>query len=149
MPANPNYSVPIEQGGPFVLRPADPGAGASLSQLTVGHFRWEFHLLAFTLTTDANAANRRVTIQLSDVTGTFMSWDLNAQQTASLVREYWLQPGEGNAVTGIDGNLYGFYPRNLLLKPDVTLKILIQNIQVGDEITSAFFTGRRWVERSV
>ncbi len=149
MPQLQPYSVPIEQGAPFVLDVANPSAGADLTQLVPNHVRWEFHTMRFTFTTDANTANRRVTYQLDDTTGTFVSYEMGGEQTDTLARTYFLTPSDLQTLNTIGGNLYGFFPRNLLLLPGMTFRILIQNIQVGDQIADFRAYGRRWVERSV
>lgn len=144
-----NYSVPLEQGAPFVLRPADPIAGASLPILVPNHLRWEFHYIRFLLANDGNAAVRRVTFRVDDPAGNFITWDTDITLAASLTFLYILVPGASNAITTIDGNRFGFFPENILLLPNMTLTILIQNIQAGDQISGILLYGRQWAERSV
>jgi len=146
---NPNYSVPLEQGAPFVLRPADPGAGNDLAILVPNHVRWLIHYLTFTLTTAVGGAVRRPTFRVDDVTGNFISFEANATQAAAIARVWAFTPQPAPTGTTIGGNLYASMPENILLLPNMTLTMLIQTIAAGDTITNARLYGRRWIERSV
>ena len=144
-----NYSVPLEQGAPFVLRPADPIVGASFSILVPNHVRWELLYVQFQLITAPAGGARMVIFQLDDATGAFLIWEQNATQAASMGLSYHFVPGDGNAAATIGQRRYGVFPRNLILLPNTTIHFAIDAINPSDVVSNVFIHARRWAERNV
>jgi len=144
----PSYSVPLEQGAPFVLRPANPAAGASLTIPVPAHARWRFEHVRFTLATAVGGAVRTPTFRANDATGVFAQLEPNGTQAASLTRTWHFMAQESFIIFTSGANIYTPMPPRFVLLPGMDLQILIQTIQAGDQISDVLTYGRQWAERS-
>lgn len=86
-------SSPIRSSidGPGVLRSitgTDPAANVEISETVPTNARWRVHAIRFTLVTDANAANREVSLTLDDGTLVYCRVPSRATQAASLTFAY-------------------------------------------------------------
>ncbi len=144
-----NYSVPLEQGAPFVLRAPNPDVGASFSILVPNHVRWQLLYVQFQLITNPAGGVRRINFELDDATGPFLLWQQDSTQMASTGILYHFVPGDGNGVTSIGSSKYGVFPRNLILLPNTTISFTVDAINPADTLSAIVIHARRWAERSV
>lgn len=120
--------------GPGTLRTiagTDPAANTSISETVPTGARWRLHSMAFSLVTDANAANREVSITFDDGATAYMVAASGVNQAASLTRRYSAAKGgiRGAAATAAEITI---------ALPDVWLpaghriRTVTTNIQAGD-----------------
>lgn len=147
----PSYSVPLEHGAPYEFACTSPGAGSNfaLPAAEIIHQRILLQHLRFILTTDANAANRRVVIYYYDGTSYEPKLAMNSVQTAGLSLTYFLRPAEGNEITFVTPDMYGPLFHDMLLEGPVRrFGITIVDKQVGDQLSHIHLFGRCWAQRS-
>lgn len=144
-----NYSVPLEQGAPFVERLTDPAGGANLLFVIPNHLRIQLESIRLTFATDATAVTRRFNIRFFDATGIITQKEWTVSQAATLTRFYHAVPQDVIDSTLVGNNLYGPLGYNGVMLPNQRLEITFNTIQAGDAITDAILSGKRWVERNV
>jgi hypothetical protein len=149
MSLTPSYSVPLSQGSMIIERPATPAPGAGFYLVVPNHTRWLIQTVMFSLTTDANVANRRPTPQWYDTTGLWFQQEPNGTQAASLTRYWFFRPDNGIAVTTIAGNIYASLPPPFVMLPNHRIQFTIADIQAGDQVDNIRVLLYRWVERNV
>jgi hypothetical protein len=120
----------------FPFTPDSPAAGAGFVFGADGRGARRLLSLVFTLTTDANAANRLVTVEYVGRNNlTYAVAEVTATQAASLTNRYVFAIGYGtdSFAAGTDG--LAPLP-SLFLMPGDQLKIIVANIQVGDQLSA-------------
>jgi hypothetical protein len=127
-----------------VVAPATPAAGAGFVY-TVSQY-WEVSdSLAFRLVTDANAANRQVTVNVNDGGGVLLaSFSAAAVQTAGLTRDYVFLPNL-NAPSGPTVGIYYNPWYQGLLQPGFNITCTVGAVQVGDQISRIRLNQERFV----
>lgn len=123
------YQKPID--------PANPAAGATYTKTVPGDAWERLVLCAFQLTTDANAANRIVTVEYTTGNGTTYAADgsgvlVTASTTA---QQFYGSSQRGNSEWQTPGPIFfplwgGFLP------PSSKIKFNVTNIQVGDQLAN-------------
>jgi hypothetical protein len=118
---------------PFL--PPAPGANTNLTVTIDGQGMRRLSSLVFTLTTDANAANRYATVEYVTPAGrTYAVAAVTAVQAASLTNRYVGSLGYG--VSSFNTGTDGFFPLPpVFLYPGDSLKILVASKQAGDTLT--------------
>lgn len=114
----------------------DPAAGADLSWRSPEDTRLLLHSVFLTLTTDANVANRRVTVQGCHGSTAFTQAPAPGHQVASETIYYRFAP----CILGIDESddlsyMWAPISEHLYLEPDHYLQTNVINIQAGDQIS--------------
>jgi len=129
-------TIPLIWGTNYIDDYADPAAGADKVIATPNNARARLLVLSFTLTTDANAANRHVHIQHYDGAKTIELGAAGAFVTASSVCNFTAAPALSNNVTYVGtfqsfgiADIANFYEGH-------ELHIHVINIQVGDQISA-------------
>lgn len=115
----------------------DPAAGANLDIGPGTNETWIVHSVSLRLTTDANAADRRVHLRVRDSTSEVVQEFFGSvNQTASLTRDYIFQP-LGFIATEEDNNiiLVPMSPKIVVARLS-DLETDIVNIQVGDQLSN-------------
>jgi hypothetical protein len=119
----------------------EPGAGASYTYTVRPWDRMRLVFAVFTIATDANAANRYITIEYPGGDGTSVLADgasvvLTANTTAQrFVGSYRRGPAEWNTNTDV------FFPLSgLWLEVGRTVVINVANVQVGDQLSKIRLT---------
>lgn len=107
---------------------------------------WEISdSLAFRLVTDANAANRQVTVNVNDGGGILLaSFSAAAVQTASLTRDYVFLPNY-SAPSGPVGGIYNTPWYEGLLQPDFSIVLTVGAKQAGDQVSNIRLNQQRFV----
>lgn len=97
---------------------------------------WLIRALTFLLTTDANAANRAVMLNITAGQTTYRTLSAIAVQAASLARTYSGSEG-ANIVAAIGTLIPIVFPTDGVWLPvGHTLTVSIENVQAGDQITA-------------
>lgn len=136
--------VSFDLGFQSIVRGADPGAGNSFSLTLDSRWRWRLVSAVFTLTCDANAANRAVTIQnLGAGTDVVMESGIDAVVTANATQKFaaW----QGLSAWNHAANTDWFFPVfPMLMDGGTVFKINVGAIQVGDTLTLIRFVFDRY-----
>lgn len=127
-----------------VVAPKSPAAGGGFTY-TVERY-WEVSdSLAFRLVTDANAANRQVTVNVLDGGGVLLaSFAAAAVQTAALTRDYVFLPNI-NTSSGPTNAIYYNPWYEGLLQPQFEIVVAIGAVQVGDQLSRIRLNQERFV----
>lgn len=138
--------IPPAQGYLFT---ASAGAGTPGNEHSISvpaRNRWRLHSIALSLTTDANAANRRVHIIIRRAPSDYLIYPTNTDQTAGLSWAYYFAPHLGNLQTALGTVLtFGIGPPWVLAAGD-TILTQTTNIQAGDQYTALIVKGESWIE---
>lgn len=120
---------------------AAPAAGASYTLTLERYNWWRLVFCTFTLTTDANAANRYVTVEYPGGDGVSVLADAAAViVTASTTNQRYV--GSLNrGVSEWNANADVLFPLSgIMLEAGRTVKINVANIQVGDQLSKIRLT---------
>ena len=138
-----------------LIRGTAPAAGSSFTTTVSGFFRSRLIGAVFALTTDANAANRYVTVEcLQDDNTPFLLGAGAVTVTANTTAQRFagsMYTGSGSWNTGTDV-MFPLLP--LWIMEGQTLKINVASIQVGDTLTNIrllfdrFPTAAHWFDAS-
>lgn len=135
---------------PLLYPGTTPAAGANFTWTTVNRTITELIAFRFTFTTDANVANRNITISLTNSGTTFLTLPCQNTITASLARAYNFYQGCPVYGTLIQGTTeQNALPERLLLTGPCTLIITVANIQAGDQLDNILITTNRWVNTTL
>jgi hypothetical protein len=129
---------------PSIVGFPTPAAGAAMDLVGVG---WGMHELLgvyFTLTTDANVADRYVRVSHYNIGGSGGVWQAFAKQTAGLAIPYVFS--RGVVTPGINGAYRDAPLGRVGFLPADTLRIAVSGIQVGDTLTLGRVVGRMFWE---
>lgn len=134
----------LGRGFQSVVRGANPAAGAGFSLTIDPRWRWRLLSAVFTLTTDANAANRYVTVEYQESDGvTFMADGAAVVVTASSTQRFVGQVDRG--VGEWAANTDVFFPLTpVYLDGGTLVKITVGGIQVTDTLTGIRFVFNRF-----
>lgn len=128
-----------------VLRVTNPAAGAGLTYTNDGSY-WELlDSLSFQLVSDANAANRQVTVTIRDGSGTaLVTLPAASVQAASLTYQYTFSRDFStfNTVVGLANTAP--LPA-IFLQPMFTVVVTVGTVQVGDQISNVRLYAERFV----
>lgn len=146
-PNTEGFLLPFSHGVGYQdwIRPANPGANTNLS-VPVSSNNW-LRVLACvaTITTDANAANRFVSLDFVNAQGvTFCRNGGGFVETATnngVVYTWSAQRTDSTKATGTPA-LLPVFP--MFLAPGCTVQLTVDNKQAGDTITSAILTVERF-----
>jgi hypothetical protein len=109
-----------------------PAAGVNWTLRPSGGGTWRVVSLVARLVTDANVANRRVTLSAGDGERTWWQQTSSADQAASLTTDYAAYAG-ATAGGSVPGTLTVPLPTTgLLLRSGHRLTVAVTNIQAGD-----------------
>lgn len=81
---------------------SNPAANTEWSETVPTGKLWRILAIRATLVTDANAANRRVGVTITDGTNTVFKSNDESTQAASLTHSYNIAPQEGHAVADVE-----------------------------------------------
>ena len=127
------------------LAVANPGAGNNLTIAPSTAIRIELISLSFLLTCDANAANRLVTLTLSNGSIIVPFSATPGFQTANEAITYYFSQGMVNSDASASiQSIFAPLPRHLYFDPGDSLITDIFNIQVGDAITNVVYRFKYW-----
>jgi hypothetical protein len=118
--------------GLSVVTGTDPAANTEVSETVPANGRWRVLAMRVSLVTDATVANREVSLQFDDGTTAFFAAAANANQAASLTRQYSVgTAGErGAAATATDILIPA--PSDVVLLAGHRVRTSTTNRQAGD-----------------
>lgn len=123
------------RGWPEVVRGAQPAAGTSFSLTIAGALAARLLSLSYRLVTDANAANRAVTIDYDDGNGgLFAREGAGVVQLAATTQDYAGQYRRAVAEWAANTLVFHPVPQGVLLQGQ-KLQINVSNIQAGDQLS--------------
>lgn len=129
------------------LEPPDPAAGAGYTFGVPANSRVQIIGVSFTLTTDANAANRLPYCEGYDGALTFLGSSFNSPVVAnSVVRAHFSIHGGGQQASGTYNFAMIALADHLYLRINDTLRINVVSIQAGDTITDIAIRYKQWVQ---
>lgn len=138
---------PFQEGLAFqdTLLPADPAAGANLS-IVVGGENWIRVLSAIaTISTDANAANRFVSLDYISARGTtYVRNAAGLVVTANTTNQVFVWSEQRTDAQWATNTPVLVPVSSIFLPPGDTIRITLDSIQVGDTIKSASFVIERF-----
>ncbi len=127
------YGVGLGQQFPF--KGIDPAAGANFSLSPDGRFLRRFLSLIFTLTTDNNAANRYVTVEIQGKDGNAVTVNAAAVTvSASSTQRFVFAAHRGVAEWATNTDILAPIEPSLIFPGD-TLAIVVASKQAGDTLT--------------
>lgn len=122
-----------------------PAAGAGLSMSPVSRARSELIALSFKLTTDANAADRQVILEVS--TGVF-----KVRIAASLVLQpaseeyrYIMGIGQTSSTAAVNDQVVIGFPPEILVGHTWCWNLEVLNIQATDQMGDVYIHEKYWV----
>lgn len=126
----------IGTGEPTVLVGTDPAVNTEISQTVPAGFVWRLVAIRFSLQTDANVANRSVSLNIDDGTANIpIALPASAVQAASLGVFYQgVANGVTAAVVGIQQ--IGLPPGGVLMLPGWRVRTVTSLIQAGDNYSA-------------
>lgn len=113
-----------------------PAAGAEFTITPDKAALWRILSLRFVLTTDANVANRQVTLVADDGTTTFFQTGAVLNHAAGTALIYTTFEGAGVATTGFGTEHLPFPVPGVVLEQGFRLRSLTTAIQVGDQFSA-------------
>ena len=116
-----------------VVPQAAPAAGSEFVVASGGGTYWRLISLRFILTTDANAANRIVTLLADDNSDAFWQNGISGAQVATTAQAYSVTTGANNFGAGAAIRPIGWPDAGLWLYPGWRLRSLTEAIQAGDQ----------------
>ena len=136
---------PHDFGRPFVLRPANPAAGANFNQIVPANALWVIQSIYFIYDTAVAVANRNAQITISDAAGTFIAFKTSYIQVASLTQTYsWYETGFDIAAA-ILTTIAAQLPPRFFIMPLEILGITVINKQGADQISDIMIRGLEWL----
>jgi len=126
-----------------------PAAGADFTEVIPANKQWKLLAAVGTLTTDANAANRRVhlTISPNSTPGARHIECLAADnQAASVARKYSFAPYGALAATADDDDILVPIPAEIIIVPTGRVMSDITNIQVGDQWSNVYLYVKEFIQ---
>lgn len=115
---------------------AAPAAGAEFTISAPGQGLWRVVSLAFRLVTDANVANRAVSLVASDGTTTVWRASASAVQAAGVTIDHGVYAGSSAALLTGSVAVFALPSDGLLLLPGWSLRSVTGNIQAGDQYSA-------------
>lgn len=143
-----NYSVPLEQGEPFIVHVANPAVATNWFYLLANGYRYKLLSCMFRLVTDANVANRVVGLNINLAGVIHSEYYRAANVTAGLTIDCTFAVGIGTPYGPFDTFLAVPLPDPMPLQPQFIIESDVKYMQVGDQISDIYLYFARWVEQS-
>lgn len=130
------FNSDILRGSLQIDQPANPGAGGNFSYIVPPRFAIEILSCTFTLTTDANVANRNVTVSIFAPAGpsTYRCSPVFVQ-LATTTRTYVASHQHSPNTIIYPLALQLPIPSRYILYPNWEFATLVDGVQVGDQIS--------------
>ena len=137
--------LPENQGNLQQETVANPAAGAGFVIPSYTGCRVRFVCARFRFVTDANVANRRVTVDISAGATSYCKAVSSGDHTASVTAYYSVWFGMNNGIGSWSGNFFIGLPNILYLDSDnMNLAVTADNIQVGDQFSNIYTLCEIW-----
>jgi hypothetical protein len=123
----------------------NPAAGANVTYTLDANIKVQITGFRFTLTTDANAADRRVMIYGYIAAAIHYLTTASVIQTASLTRTYNFHVGLAPLDAGADtAQIFCPLPDNFFLMGGNSVRSMINNLQATDQISGTVISFKQW-----
>jgi len=143
----PRHPVPQMFGDPWIATPANPAAGANLIYTLPAGYRYQIMAVRMTLATDANVANRNLILQVTDAVPNTLWEVMNLINHAANTTTNYTFSDHGYSHTAFFASrMIAACPIRMTLRAGWIIRTLINNVQVGDQISTAVLTFHRWEE---
>lgn len=122
----------------------DPAANTEISETVPARRRWIIRTLRFQLVTDANPANRYITILIDDGANFLLTFNISQVQSASKTYTYSfanINVGE----TFVNPELFHPFP-HLILSAGCRLRTFTSGLQVGDNYSAPQLLVEEWID---
>ncbi len=140
----------LSKKGAFIIATGtNPAAGADWKIDIDSDKIWRLQAVIATLTTDANAADRRVHLQLGPGTNAetrMVEAFGSVNHTASLARKYTFAAFGGLPAESDDNDLLINIPKDLIFSASSDIQTETVNIQVGDQWSSIAAIVEEWIQ---
>lgn len=137
----------IDGGGAIrSITGSTPAAAAEISETVPTGARWELLAIRFRLVTDANVANRAVSLVLDDGTNLYFHSSMNVNQTAGVTWNYAFVQGFGNPAISQISALMAVIPANNRLGAGHRIRTSSTLLQAGDQFGIVQYLVREWIE---
>lgn len=122
----------------------DPAADNEILETVPARRRWRLISIRFKLITDANVANRIVTLTIDDGTNNLLTIPSDTAQTASLTRyyHYHLQPVPQFLIDAI----FSLPLPDLFLAAGFRIQTLTTGLQAGDDFSVIQLLVEEWID---
>lgn len=138
------FRTPPELGDFLIVPVTAPAAGANFSYTLPSGYKYKLDCVEFTLTTDANAANRTIMISINAVASRTSIYSCTSLVAENLTRQVTLWAGLNTIDRQSFGKIVGSFPPQIYLPPITKIESSIFNIQVGDTLTAIYLCFRVW-----
>lgn len=141
--------IPIQNpngGRVHINKPADPAPGVNFQWSPDNNAQGELLAVSFTLTTDANVADRFCALRFYDGSHTVLYSSLNLIQTASLAISYnFFQGCTYSPPAAASPFLFGSLPNNLIFSISWSIHSELISLQVGDQFSDIMIIWNRMI----
>lgn len=141
------YSSPLEHGLQIITRPANPAVATGFVYTPHVERIEQLVSVYYLFDTDANAADRRLYLRVSDGTGPILDINTNFDLVANtLTLQSWLINSDNflNTNGAIVDQSNNFLPPNLIFPRAATLTLLLANVQAGDQVSNIVIITNTW-----
>lgn len=129
-----------------VVTPGNPAAGANLVYTLPAGYRYQVVSVKMTLATDANVANRNCVLQYTDATPTLLYESTSISHAANITNIYIYADFGYKDTAAVAGRLEQAANVHMTLRAGWIVRTLINNVQVGDQLSAIAITMHRWEE---
>lgn len=143
--------IPARQGEVFVVRLADPAAGANWTWVAPDGYRYLISAVQYHYVTCATASNRRVTIYIRAGTplNTFLQICAENDAVASKNYDFYWAAGPGTPYLNLTAlKVVTPLPLECYLIPGEEIVSQIGGMVAADQISNPTIYGQRWVLES-
>jgi hypothetical protein len=112
---------------------ANPAAGAEVNYTMDYYHVYQIKAIKLKLVTDANVANRRVHLNITDVNGGSQEYISSVDQAASLTRFYWFVPIGGTVSIADDNDIVVPISPDIYIQGGSGISTITTNKQAGDD----------------
>lgn len=151
MSDNQSYSVPLQEGAPsrIVITDRAPNSPLILIPSMLVNLRFNLTHMRFTLTTDANAANRTPRFTIPNTVLNPYEYATQILHPANVAAQYFIHVSNVYDTFGLGLDNFVTIPDIFkMFPPDFLFTMSIDNMQAGDVISDIQLFGRQWVQRT-
>ena len=141
--------LPENQGYIRHVTIPDPAAGAVFTYTQPVAVRWRVISLCAHFVTDANPANRQISLDFRLGTDIILRAGINDLITDSLTLDISWNPGGGGVVNAANTAKMGVLPSTFLFNNEMIIFATVQNIQIGDQFSEIHLLVEEWMESLV
>lgn len=143
----PRHPVPQAFGDVQVITPANPAAGANLIYTLPAGYRYQIMAVRMIYASDANVANRNLILQITDAVPNTLWEVMNLlNHAASTTTNYTFSDHGYSHTAFLASRMIAAIPVRMTLRAGWIIRTLINNVQVGDQLSGIAITLHQWEE---